>query len=561
MLPSTPTSTDKLIVFSPAALTLLENITVGDPNAPEKFQDSLYECWGTGPDRGIEYRWLAWYPYSDEGASNFGMLSDKRVTIGYEYLAGVPNIARDRIRAIRNKINEYKAEFPEQPVTTISTSMANPLEEIRYASWKNLEQLASGIVSKYADAKTGVENISKAVPGLSWEQAESLATDLAKTYAGADQITARYKVISTAAKNIAPVAIAIAGAIQEIYTGLKSDLSSEEKANLGAHAIADVFALVPVYGTIISAAAKSVLSFWDKAIAEEKAREEAEARFAGEKLADIFKLTSDKGVPFPLHASQWWSPNYDKNHRVEAPPSFFAPSGFVGSPSQWDLYATLLWSFDVFNGTVKGNPSHPMTIVEGNGLTGEQVDLVKKWWGTATTFMSDPQVYDVFRALGWDVLGGTVASDEQVMLVAAPIAVSHGFDVDKFAMALHAMSKGWRAEVAEKGGEVRSKMRSYNTPWVMNWKNWAPCMDASQLPVQNAWWLNLARLSRDAFELAKTFGKVEDDVPALPQPASAIVTVGVPAAAGVAAGFVFGGPIGIAVGAVSWLLTSWLTSD
>lgn len=555
MLPTT--EEPKLIVFNPGALELLDSISVGDPDAPEKFQDPLYSCWGTGPDRGIEYRWLAWYPNEYGAPSNDPL----KFPIGYEYLSGVPNISRDRIRAIRKKIEEYKAEFPVPDVTTISTSMQNPLEEIRYQSWKHLEDLASGIVEKYGNAKDGAEKIANAMPGFSWERAEQLATDLANTYAGADQITARYKVISTAAKNIAPVAIAIAGAIQQIYTGLSSDLSAEEKANLGAHAIADVVALVPVYGTIISAAAKGVLSFWDKAIADEKAREEAEARFAGAKLADIFQLTTDKGVPFPLHASQWWSPHYDKNHRIEVTPAFFVPEGFVGSPSQYDLWATLLWSFDVFSGTVKSDPKFPETTVVGTGLTAEQVDLVKRWWGTATTFMSDPQVYDVFRALGWDLLGGTVASDEQVMLVAAPIAVSHGFDVDKFAMALHASSKGWRAEVEEKGGAVRSKMRMYSTPYAMNWKNWLPCHDGPNMMVQNAWWLNFVRLSRDAFELAKTFGKVENEVPPLREPASALVTVGVPAAAGLAAGFAFGGPIGIAVGVASWLATSWFTSD
>jgi hypothetical protein len=550
-------TTGELLTLDVKIIPYLQEITVGDPDAPEKFQDPLYSCWGTGPDRGIEYRWRAWYP------NEYGAPSDVplKFNIGYEYLSGVPNIARDRIRAIRKKIDEYRAEFPASDVTSTSTSMQNPLEEIRYQSWKHLEKLASGIVEKYGNAKDGAEQIANSIPGFSWERAEQLATDLANTYAGADQIMARYKVISTAAKNIAPVAIAIAGAIQKIYTGFTSELSSEEKANLTAHAISDVAKLVPFYGQIVGAAADSVLAFWDKAIADEKAREDAEARFAGAKLADIFQLTSDKGVPFPLHVSQWWSPHYDKNHRIEVTPAFFVPEGFVGTPSQYDLWATLRWSLDVFSGTVKSDPKYPETTVVGTGLTAEQVDLVKRWWGTATTFMSDPQVYDVFRALGWDLLGGTVASDEQVMLVAAPIAVSHGFDVDKFAMALHASSKGWRAEVAEKGGAVRSKMRMYSTPYAMDWKNWLPCHDGPDMMVQNAWWLNLARLSRDAFELAKTFGKVEGEVPPLREPTSAIVTVGLPAAAGVAAGFMFGGPIGLAVGAASWLLTSWLSSD
>lgn len=570
-------------------------VTASDPDAPEKFQDPLYECFGTGPDRGIEYRWLAWHRDTMfDGALTSGTFYldgdyvEAQTTLGYEYLSGVPNIPRDRIRAIRNRINEYVASNPTPPLNS-NASMGQPLDMLRYASWENLEKVATNIYDRYADA----EKIVDSVPGMSWERAEALAAQISSNYEGSDQIAARYQTIRTAARDIAPVAIALSKAVQQAIGIASGELSDEERANLGFHVAADVIALVPVYGPIVAAAMNFVIGFWDSSIARERAQSDEYARVSGEMLGDIMRKTSAKGVPIPFHATDMWWVGFKDSAKTTVGPTYYAPSGFRGSPWQWELYQNLLYNFDVFNGEVKGGTGNEAS--EGSGLTAPQVDAVKRWWATAVMFMSDPAVYDTFRALGWDALGGTIASDEQVMLVAAPIAASRGLDVDKFAMALHARSLGWRGEVAANRGVVRSRRRSYwspDTEWSLWGKNearrtsgerpedpiknmpllsreWSYCNDASRMPVANAWWLNLAALARDAFALADgdpakgepPFGEVEKDVPPLREPPSALVTVGLPAAAGVAAGFVFGGPIGIAVGLGSWLLSSWLTSD
>jgi hypothetical protein len=59
-----------------------------------------------------------------------------------------------------------------------------------------------------------------------------------------------------------------------------------------------------------------------------------------------------------------------------------------------------------------------------------------------------PDVKRVFTALGNDEDGGMWASDEQVMLVAAPIAVANNIDVDRLAEELWKRSAGWRAAPA-----------------------------------------------------------------------------------------------------------------
>lgn len=71
--------------------------------------------------------------------------------------------------------------------------------------------------------------------------------------------------------------------------------------------------------------------------------------------------------------------------------------------------------------------------------------FISRWWATALTFMSNPRVGDVFRAMGehWDF-----ASDEQVMLVAAPFAVANDIAVDVFARVLWDRCEGYQTASA-----------------------------------------------------------------------------------------------------------------
>lgn len=140
------------------------------------------------------------------------------------------------------------------------------------------------------------------------------------------------------------------------------------------------------------------------------------------------------------------------------------------------------------------------------GLTLTEQDFVRRWWATALAFMDDPRVAEVFHALGRDEKGGVLASDEQVMLVAAPIAVSHGLDVDDFARRLWEQSQGWR------GGKQDSFMRAgyFVQPDLLEPPTYSGCKTGDE-SVRDAWWVQWAVLSRDAYKLA-TEGVLEGSV-------------------------------------------------
>lgn len=73
------------------------------------------------------------------------------------------------------------------------------------------------------------------------------------------------------------------------------------------------------------------------------------------------------------------------------------------------------------------------------GLSSEGRVALKRWWALARLHMSDDRVSNVFRATRFALW----ANDEQVLQVAAPIAVAYGLPVHDFAMKLFERSGGW----------------------------------------------------------------------------------------------------------------------
>lgn len=563
------------------SLTTIDPHSVGDPNAPEKFQDPLYSCFGTGPDRDIAYRWLAWHRdpagnlVSDDKLFRYnGKDFVGRVSVGYGYLSGVPNTPSARIKKIREKVTQYRTSHPAAPAKE-NASPGEPLEAYRYASLVGIEQMATSIRNKYGNARAVLE----AMPGYSEEQARAVVAEIDK----ASGASASYATVRVATKSILPVALAVGRAVQQAIGIIQSDVSDKEKAYLGFQAAADLVALVPVYGTFVSAAMKTALSFWGGALEREKAEKEEYRRISGELITGVIKRTNDVGMPILFHALSPSTVYFSPASRIDAPANQYR-GAFKGSPWQLPVYEALLHSEDVFMGRAKNEKGEVV-----GGLTSRQRDSIKEWWATAVMFMSDPAVYDVFDALGRDVLDGSVASDEQVMLVAAPIAASRGLDVDTFAKKLHAVSKGWRGETE---GIVRSMNRDYTSrDWSIEDEirrrdplgkksaydvpffdyEWKFCRDASNPPVQNAWWLNLAALTRDALALADdieerrtliargTAQTASTSSSSLVLPAAAGIVL--PAAAGIVAGLAFGGPIGVAVGIGALVVSRLFNSD
>lgn len=120
---------------------------------------------------------------------------------------------------------------------------------------------------------------------------------------------------------------------------------------------------------------------------------------------------------------------------------------------------------------------------------------IKQWWAITTTLMSSDKILPVFNALGSDPWGGRMATDEQVMLVAAPIAVLNGWDVDSFAAKLWDRSRGYAAIVDS----------SPNYLWKAMLKQWGDVGSRAICGalIRNAFFANLAVLAYDALNLAE----------------------------------------------------------
>jgi hypothetical protein len=147
----------------------------------------------------------------------------------------------------------------------------------------------------------------------------------------------------------------------------------------------------------------------------------------------VEKLTR-RQLPVPWHALD---PKYMK---------CWEPSRFgIEQTPELDLVSAAVRAYTRFDKMRLGTETEPGTY------------SVRRWWMLALTLMADPRVGPVFSALGetprlWVpnptggigvVPVGSWATDEQVMLVAAPIAVSYGLDVDALAEALWNTSRGW----------------------------------------------------------------------------------------------------------------------
>jgi len=122
---------------------------------------------------------------------------------------------------------------------------------------------------------------------------------------------------------------------------------------------------------------------------------------------------------------------------------------------------------------------------------------IKQWWAITTTLMSSDKILPVFNALGSDPWGGRLATDEQVMLVAAPIAVVNGLDVDSFARRLWDRSRGYAAIMDSSPSFLRKAELS-------QWKMGVDEHRGICGPlIRNAFFANLAVLAYDALNLAE----------------------------------------------------------
>jgi hypothetical protein len=203
---------------------------------------------------------------------------------------------------------------------------------------------------------------------------------------------------------------------------------------------------------------------------------------------DYLNATIERGFPFPWHALEW-----------------VTGANPCGGLTEDDQFKVSPWPVTGFRAAVYNN------LVRLYCLPLEAQQDVIQWWAHATAMMTHGEVARIFAALGDDhTFGGMLASDEQVLLVAAPIAVANGLDPYAFAAALWDKSRGWsaspemlRREEAIKAGDESSSYwpslaSSFTDPRLGQYTD--PCL---KMQPNNAMQVQWAVLARDAFALVE----------------------------------------------------------
>lgn len=466
---------------------VIKRVYLGPPQPGyEKFEDPFYACYGNydaperaqysvnKPPRPLGLNLALNRPYMDNAQAD--------LLVGYEYLSTVNRDAKSRIGAIRFKVETYKKgnagimswfwlpgpgrTNPGSTFTAIrdvSRSKLNNYAVAVYSAYENLTKTASA-ADKFASAYgVSSESVRKEIA--------SIATDLGK------QTTS--EVLDRAVREYGPVAKAISNGVNQlldssILTGGTGPGKTDSNIAAALDIIGSAASAFPGYGTIVSLAASTVSGMFSKMAADKT----ADCQASIEKIRTIAQATIKNGDVVPWHFDQIFPPDV----------CFDYGSGISGVDNMSDQQTSALRMLRFNQYFQQGNDAaDPRFSVAVNP---RYLNATRKWWALAQLWMSHAKVSEVFAALGRDASGGVIASDEQVMLVAAPYAAANGFDVDAFAEALWTMSAGWR------GAEPRFMVR---VDAAAKWTCYGRVVPS------NAWWLQWAILAEDAEKLVETW--------------------------------------------------------
>lgn len=448
----------------------------------EKFEDPLYECYGIK-----DTPYVIGEPPRAVGlgsALNRSEMNGNQpnVIVGYEYLSSVKRDATSRIRAIRFKVETYKmGNAQTQPwfwLPTPGGAVRSSIGTIFSAAVKTSKSKLNHFADTVADTYKKVASDVKAATNFASAYGVDVQAVKDEAASVASSSLDSIELIDHAAKQYGPIADATMRGLNQV---LESSIFSNG-SNPGAadQKIADALNLVgtiasafPGYGTIIAIAVQSIGQLFSNS---GKVKDD-ECQAVREKIYTRAEETAKEGYVIPWHFDQ-----------VFPPEACFEYSG-VGatgsdnmSDDQYSALSLLRKNMDYQAGRDSSNPDFSV-VIDPNYR-----NSIRKWWALTQLWMQHPKVNEVFAALGRDAAGGVIASDEQVMLVAAPYAVANGFDVDQFAMTLYKISAGWR------GAEERFM---WKTPAMAKYSCYGSTVPA------NAWWLQWAILANDAELLVK----------------------------------------------------------
>lgn len=263
----------------------------------------------------------------------------------------------------------------------------------------------------------------------------------------------------------------------QLISGVRNAISAIAGASSALKGFSSAMTAAPFIGAMISMVVDMVVT----AKEQEAAANRAACTENAQRIETVMKSLAANRWPFQWH----WEPFGEIGCNVPA-----SQAG-INAQHQWELAQRLgEWWYEF----------------EAIGKDLAYRSSVKEWWATAATYMSDDRVLDVFNAFGRDDWAGRMAGDEQVMLVAAPIAVANGFDVDTFAAALWDRSKGWSSA---NPGLLRAddvRQDKLKCPGALSA---GKCVSTGEVHVQcgpgvrNALYVQYAVLARDALVLAE----------------------------------------------------------
>ncbi len=442
-------------------------LTFRFPHDPgEKFMDPLYVVWGNSPYRVLALDSLSASPRPAGLGSyihRYTMTNEQNeVYLWLEYLAGVPTNGAARIAAIRATMAARRAK---QGVSPTSSGMILP--SLVLQSRDTLFKIGNDVARTYTNiaAKASVAASVADQLGVSTSKVQ----DEAKSMLAAASSLTDYKLIEAAVTKYGPIAKATVKGIMTAVSIGTSESSEKEKAVAVISGLADAALAIPGYGLIISGALRLVGGVLQGSV-------DAAAEFCREDVAiirDSVNKALSLGMPVPWHAYEVFS--------LACPDDDLKAEGYTATPDQTSLIG-------IFADNLKQWQELP---------AGVRIAALR-WWGIAQTYMSDPRVSEVFALSGYDAAGGTIASDEQVLLVAAPIAVAYGIPVDEFAIALWNASPGWASQ-----------------PDALHYRSYSYCATAGDkmgkptgctIP-KNAWWVQWGVLADHAFKLAEKWAR------------------------------------------------------
>jgi len=377
----------------------------------------------------------------------------------------IPRNGPDRVAAMRHKINRLA-----------SNPMSAGVKAMQKQSLEGLRDVAETLYTNFSTAD-GRESLARQI-GIPIDQINEKKDRVLEILSRPEfEIVLRSSEFEKFKSAMGPLYKELMDYVGgEIRKGIDA---AAQAIGIGAGAVSGFASAIPIIGSAVMYFADIVIANKDKDD-EEKA---AKCRSAAEDLKQAAEALASARYPTPWHMEQ-----------------------MLGGAAD---YKCLGKDEPDHNEDATGRLHSATTIMKEWFQEIDRLPIalrmsVKKWWALAVTLASFDQVKLVFHALGNDPWSGRMATDEQVMLVAAPFAVSNGWDVDEFAAKLWERSEGYRVitykapyaapDYLYKADVILEKTHAFSA--------------TEQMPqcgalIRNAFFANLGILAYDAVQLVE----------------------------------------------------------